>query len=438
MKPVEWVNYLKLRADYGEVGNDAGSGYYGYMALYNSTQNANKGAYWIGQLPNEDLKWETGQSWGVGLDGRLFNMLNFSIEYFDKRNKDLLFDVYNPLSAGATSTGDAESVITKNLGTISNKGVEISVDADVLRTRDWRINVGADITFLKNKVVKLPEQNKDGIIDGTKKIVEGKDRYAFYTYAWEGINTANGFSLYKFNDEDYYMTIDANGEAVKTMDDNGVLLPEFEGKSPIEGDNAKAIVYIDGVPYSYLTTYAKREFHGSAIPDAYGSFHFTIDWKGLSLYTLFTYQLGGKIMDSNYSSLMSASTKPYAYHKDVLGGWTYEQATATDAIDPNGIPQFCSTPLIMQGLSPDLNSTSSRWLTSASYLILKNINLSYQLPKSLVRQIDLEGITLTLACENLFTKTARKGMNPQQNFSGTQSNTFVTPRVFTVGLNVKF
>ena len=143
-------------------------------------------------------------------------------------------------------------------------------------------------------------------------------------------------------------------------------------------------------------------------------------------------------MDSNYSSLMSASTKPYAYHKDVLDGWTYEQASATDAIDRNGIPQFCSTPLIKQGLSPDLNSTSSRWLTSASYLILKNVNLSYQLPKSLVRQIDLEGITLTLACENLFTNTARKGMNPQQNFSGTQSNTFVTPRVFTFGLNVKF
>ena len=116
MKQYDWVNYLKLRADFGQVGNDAGSGYYGYMALYNSTQNANKGAYWIGQLPNEDLKWETGQSWGIGLDGRLFNKVNFSIEYFDKRNKDLLFDVYNPLSAGATSTSDAESVITKNLG----------------------------------------------------------------------------------------------------------------------------------------------------------------------------------------------------------------------------------------------------------------------------------------------------------------------------------
>jgi len=428
MKPVDWVNYLKLRADYGEVGNDAGSGYYGYMALYNSTTpNANKGSFWIGQLPNEDLKWETGQSWGIGLDGRLFNRLNFSIEYFDKRNKDLLFDVYNPLSAGATSTSSAESVITKNLGTISNRGIEISLDADVFKNRDWRINVGADLTLLKNKIVTLPEQNKDGIIDGTKKIVEGKSRYEFFVYTWEGINTKNGLSLYKFNDEDYFFKV------------GDQTYGNAEGGNEITGDNLNSVVVIDGVPYSYLTTYGKREFHGSAIPKAYGGFHFTVAWKGLSLYTLFTYQLGGKIMDSNYSSLMSASGTPYSLHAEAADGWTIEKATNYDAVDPNGIPQLNDAALIPgTSVKADLNSTSSRWLTSASYLILKNLNLSYSLPRNLVRKADLEGVTLTLACENLFTKTARKGMNPQQNFSGTQSNTFVTPRVFTVGLNVKF
>ena len=436
MKKYDWVNYLKLRADYGEVGNDAGSGYYGYMALYNSTQNANKGAFWIGQLPNADLSWETGQSWGIGLDGRLLNRLNFSIEYFDKRNKDLLFDVYNPLSAGATSTSAAESTITKNLGTISNRGVEISADVDVFRNRDWRVNVGANITFLKNKVIKLPEQNKDGIISGTKKIVEGKDRYAFYTYTWEGVDTYNGFSLYKFNDEDYYMPIDAAGNAVTVTDAEGKTLPEFEDKTPVS--ETDAIVYINGTPYSYITTYAKREFHGSALPTAYGAFNFTVSWKGLTLYTLFTYQLGGKIMDTNYSGLMSGSGTPYSLHSDVLKGWTVEQATANHAIDTNGIPQLNDQPLVKSGLSADLNSTSSRWLTSASYLILKNINLTYQLPKPLVRKLDLEGVGVTLTCENLFTKTARKGLNPQQNFTGTQSNVFVTPRVFSAGLNIKF
>ena len=425
MKQYDWVNYLKLRADYGEVGNDSGSGLYGYMALYQQDVHAGKGAYYISQLPNEDLKWETGQSWGVAIEGRLFNKLNFNVEYFDRRNKDLIFNVYNPLSAGATDTTIPQSVTTMNLGTISNHGVEISGDMDVYKSKNWSVNVGASITFEKNKVVKLPEQNRDGIIDGTKKIVEGMDRYQFYTYTWEGVNTKNGLSLYKFNDDEYFFT------------DGGTTYGNPDG-TEITGSQKNAVVVIDGTPYSYLTTYGKREFHGSAMPTAYGSFNFSVSYKAFSLYTLFTYQLGGKVMDSNYQLLMNSQSTPTALHKDVLKGWTAEQATATDAIDRNGVPKLSDAPVIVSGLEADLNSTSSRWLTSASYLILKNINLSYQLPKELVRKAGIENVMLTLTCENLFTLTSRKGMNPQQNFAGTQSATFVTPRIFSAGVNIKF
>jgi hypothetical protein len=136
---------------------------------------------------------------------------------------------------------------------------------------------------------------------------------------------------------------------------------------------------------------------------------------------------------------MSASGTPYSLHKDAAKGWTYEQATATDAIDPDGIPQLNNAPTIPgTAVEADLNATSSRWLTSAKYLILKNLNLSYDLPKNWVRPLQLDGVAVTLSCENLFTLTARKGMNPQEKYNGTQSNTFVTPRVFTFGLNVKF
>ena len=425
MKQYDWVNYLKLRADYGEVGNDSGSGLYGYMALYQQDVHAGKGAYYISQLPNEDLKWETGQSWGVAIEGRLFNKLNFNVEYFDRRNKDLIFNVYNPLSAGATDTTIPQSVTTMNLGTISNHGVEISGDMDVYKSKNWSVNVGASITFEKNKVVKLPEQNRDGIIDGTKKIVEGMDRYQFYTYTWEGVNTKNGLSLYKFNSDEYFFT------------DGGTTYGNPDG-TEITGSQKNAVVVIDGTPYSYLTTYGKREFHGSAMPTAYGSFNFSVSYKAFSLYTLFTYQLGGKVMDSNYQLLMNSQSTPTALHKDVLKGWTAEQATATDAIDRNGVPKLSDAPVIVSGLEADLNATSSRWLTSASYLILKNINLSYQLPKELVRKAGIENVMLTLTCENLFTLTSRKGMNPQQNFAGTQSATFVTPRIFSAGVNIKF
>ena len=427
MKKYDWVNYLKLRADFGQVGNDAGSGLYGYWALYGSTQNAKEGAYWISQLPNVDLKWETGQSWGVAVDGRLFNKLNFSIEYFDKRNKDLLFDVNLPLSAGGTTTSSAEAVVTKNIGTISNRGLELSADMDVYKTKDWKVNVGANITLLKNKVLKMPEQNKDGIIDGTKKIIEGKDRYAYFVYTYEGINTKNGLSLYKFNDEEYFF---------KGAD--GKVYGDATNGTELTGTKLDGVVVIDGTPYAYTTSYAKKEFHGSAMPKAYGSFNFTVAWKSLSLYTLFTYSLGGKVMDYNYQSLMSVGTAPANLHKDALKSWTFDQATATDAVDRHGLPMLNYSPTINSDVTASLTATSSRWLTSASYLILKNINLSYQLPKEWVRKADLEGVTLTLACENLFTKTSRQGMNPQMSYAGTQSNSLVTPRVFSVGLNVRF
>ena len=432
MKDVNWVNYLKLRADYGEVGNDAGSGYYGYMSLYEAEQNNFKGAYYISQLPNEDLKWETGQSWGIGIDGRLWNRLNFSIEYFDKRNKDLLFDVYNPLSAGGTSEY-AESVITKNIGTISNRGVEISADVDVFKNRDWKINVGANITFLKNKILTLPEQNKDGIVDGTKKIVEGKSRYEFFLYTYQGVNTQNGYSLYTFDDEKFWFEMDGIVYGNKTAADG-------TANTQITGDNLAGVTVIDGKPYTYLaSTYGKREFHGSSLPTAYGSFNLNVSWKGLSLATLFTYQLGGQVYDGIYADLMSPGTSPYAYHTDVMKSWLPEQATQTATIDPNGIPMFNRSPIINKSVQATLNAgNSSRWLVSGRYLILKNINLTYQLPKTLVRKIDLEGIAVTLACENLFSLTARKGLNPQQSFSGMQYNYLVTPRVFSVGLNVKF
>ena len=427
MKKYDWVDYLKLRADYGEVGNDAGSDLYGWMALYSSTQNAKEGAYWISQLQNLDLKWETGQSWGVAIDARLFKRLNFSIEYFDKRNKDLLFDVNLPLSAGGTTTSSAAAVVTQNIGTISNKGLEVSADMDVFKNKDWKINVGANITLLKNEVTKLPEQNKDGIIDGTKKIVEGKDRYQYWLYTWEGINTKNGLSLYKFDDEAYFFKAE-----------DGTVYGDAENGSELTGNKLDGVVVIGGVPYTYTTSYAKKEFHGSAMPKAYGSFNFSVSWKSLSLYTLFTYSLGGKVLDYNYQSLMSVGTSPANLHVDALQSWTYDQATEYDAVDPNGTPMLNYSPKINSDVTASLNATSSRWLTSASYLILKNINLSYQLPKAWVHKADLEGITLTVACENLFTKTSRRGMNPQMSYSGTQSNSLVTPRVFSVGLNVRF
>ncbi|MBO4917187.1 MAG: SusC/RagA family TonB-linked outer membrane protein [Bacteroidales bacterium] len=445
MQAVPWVNTLKLRADFGQVGNDSGSGYYGYMALYEAETHANKGAYYVTQLPNEELKWETGESWGVGIESRLFNRLNFNIEYFDRVNKDLLFSVPLPLSAGATTTsGSPTAAVTKNIGSIANRGIEVEMDVDVVRTRDFRFNVGANATLLRNKVLSLPEEvktNKGGFIDGNKKIMEGHDRYAFYTYTFVGVDQMTGRSLYKFNDEDFFIAeLDDKGNPVTDANGNYKILFGSEKNSDGEPNSmatAGNYVIINGKPYALNTSNALREWHGSSIPKVYGGFNFDFGYKNLSLSAVFTYSLGAVMMDGVYSNLMDVgSTVPHNYHKDIMNSWMGVPAgmteTSPDRIDPNGIPEINSND------SNYNNATSSRWLVSADYLIFKNLAITYQFPRAFAQKLTLSGISLSASCENLFTLTARQGMNPQQSYSGSQSNYLVTPRVFTASLKLNF
>jgi hypothetical protein len=106
--------------------------------------------------------------------------------------------------------------------------------------------------------------------------------------------------------------------------------------------------------------------------------------------------------------------------------------TSADRIDPNGIP------VIDINLSADNNAVSDRWLTSASYLVFKNLNFSYSLPSKWMHRLGLQGLSVNAGVENLFTVTSRKGLNPQYSFSGGSDNTYVTARVYNVGLNLKF
>ena len=443
MQNVGWVNTLKLRADFGEVGNDAGTGYYGYQALYTSGQNANKGAYWLSQLSNPELKWETAQSWGVGIESRLFNRWNLNVEYFDKRNKDLIFDVYLPYSAGAISTGSGNPSITQNIGTMSNRGVEIETDFDVVRTRDLRFNIFANATFLKSRIVKLPEENrKEGILSGTKKFVEGGDRYAFYLYHWAGVDQMTGQSLYPFDDENWYITDDntSDGKVIYGT------APEYNNPDdPTEITNGvglmpeSAYVVIGGKPYVYLPgTYGKRDWCGTATPTVYGSFGFNFSWKGLSLGTIFTYSLGSKVYDSVYGGLTYLGQNPSSVHHDAyLKAWTGVPAGMTET-SADRISQDIF-PMINGILGSQNNAGSDRWLVSGNYLVLKNVNLSYSLPKRWVNHLEMDAINLVVSCENAFTLTARQGLNAQQSFGGvTDNNTYTVARVFTAGLTFKF
>ncbi len=408
---VDWVNTMKFRASYGEVGNNMGVSYYAYMALYTIDKNGGNPALIKQSLSAPDIKWETTQTIDVALEGRLFDRLNFQIGYFDKRSKDLLFEVRLPLSAGSYPWNESIMNQTqyKNIGTVSNRGFELSLNADAIKGKDWNWNVGVDATFLKNKIIKLPD-GKDILKGSMQNYSEGHSIYEFYTYHFEGVDQMTGNALYTLDPE--------KTEAAK---------------------EANALVNINGTDYTTATSYGKRDWASSALPTVYGSINSSLSWKNWSLGLLFTYSLGGKVFDGSYMSLMNVSesgAKGSSYHKDILNSWNSipEGMTETSAnrIDPNGTPRADFYK------SSDLNALSDRWLTNASYLIFKNLNLSYNLPQRWMKNIGLEGLSLNFGVENLFTLTSRKGLNPQFSFDGQYDDTYVTARVFNFGLNMKF
>jgi len=416
MKDVKWVDYLKLRASYGEVGNhyvDDGTGsanYYAYQALYYLDKNGGNGSLVKQSLAADDVKWETTQTVDIALDANLFDRLELSIGYFDKKSKDLLFAVPLPSSAGTFIWAeDINMTQLANIGSVTNRGWELSANVNIIKNKDWKWNFGVDATFLSNKIQSLP--NHEDIANGSiRRFSEGHSIYEFYTYHFVGVDQMTGNSLYNLSE-----------------DEETIASAQKAGK----------VVTINGVDYTTDTTYSDKQWAGSALPDVYGSFHTDASWKGLSLNVLFTYSLGGKVYDSGYQSLMqTAASSASALHKDILSSWsgvpTGMTETSANRINPNGIP------VIDHNLSQYNNATSDRWLTSASYLVLKNITLSYALPQRLVTSWGIEGITLNCGVENAFTVTSRKGLNPQYSFTGGSDATYTTARIFNVGASIKF
>jgi TonB-linked SusC/RagA family outer membrane protein len=414
MKGVKWVDFLKLRASYGEVGNNfvndgsGSSNYYAYQALYYLDKFGGNGALIKQSLAANNVKWETTQTVDVAVEANLFGRLNLQFGYFDKRSKDLLFSV--PLASSAGNFfGSDDYTMTQlmNVGSVSNRGFELAADVDILKKKNFKWTAGVDATFLKNKIQKLPD-HEEIALGSYRRYAEGKSLYEFYTYHFEGVDQMTGNSLYTINP--------AQAAAA---------------------DKAGKLVNINGVDYTTDVTYGQKDWAGSALPTVYGSVRTGLEYKGIALNVLMTYSLGGKVMDTSYYSLMSTSgNSAEALHEDILKSWNGipEGMTATSAnrIDPNGIP------VIDHNLSTYNNAMSDRWLTSASYLVMKNITLSYELPKLMVRNWGLQGVTVNAGVENAFTITARQGLNPQYGFSGTQDATYTTARIFNVGATVKF
>lgn len=432
LQRADWINYLKLRLAYGSVGNDASADVYSSWNTYMLNTYDNVGILRPGDYAGNNLKWESTNTLDVALEGSLFNdRFTFSIGYYFKQNKDLLYNVRRPYSNGAitywgSNYGSAITVMN-NIGTMNNWGWELQFGVDIIRNRNLVWNFSIDASFLKNTIKTLPD-GKD--LPG-QALFQGKSLYEKYTYTWAGVDRATGNSLYKMepNSPDYYIYKDG----VRTYDE-AAYQSKFDAAK-----KSGHLFEIDGEYYTDRTQYAGRAIQGTALPTVYGSFGTTLSWKGINFGMLFTYSLGGKTYNGNYAGLMSiGSTGVHALHKDLLNAWTEpsgpqdEDGNYLHTIDPEGVPVLNSE------LSQYNDAGSSRFLFSNDYLVLKNLNISYDFPKKWVNALKLQNINLGFSVDNLFILSSKKGMNPQYSFSGGQGYYFMPSRVFNFSLGFKF
>ena len=160
----------------------------------------------------------------------------------------------------------------------------------------------------------------------------------------------------------------------------------------------------------------------------YGGFNVRVSYKNFELAAVFSYQLGGQILDTNYATMMSMTEFGYAQSPDLLKAWK-------QAGDITEVPRIDNSAAHTTNIG---QSYSTRWLTSSDYLNLRSVTIGYQLPKTWLSKVMLKSARLNLTAENLFMLKARQGLNPMANYSGVTYNEYMPSRNITLGLNVSF
>ena len=389
---VDWVDMLKFKASIGSLGNDGLPSSYLYTDTSSLSNNDGNIAIAPGQPGNENITWETNTNFNTGFDFELLNgRIAGSLEYFYRKTTDMLYFFSVPTSLGYSGKYD-------NMGDMRNSGLELAIDATVVRTRDWNVSVNANITHFKNKVLRLPEKNKtqtveghEGYIDGSRFVAEGLPRFTYYMRQFAGVDKENGKAL-------WYMD--------ETNDDG-----------ELTGNKVTTDLYSE----------ATRYLCGDPTPAAYGGFGVTAQWKNIDFSAQFTYQLGGKCYDSGYAQFVASPGNGNVnnVHRDVLKAWTPDNKESD-------FPRFVY-------LDQYFNSQSDRFLISARYLNFQNVQLGYTLPAKLTEKIKISRLRIYATADNIWYVSARKGLDPRYSLTGGTNHVHNSPvRTISGGINVTF
>ena len=418
MKPAaSWLDFLKLRLSWGQVGN-ANINCYQYLApVTTSNTNYNFGATggtdaWVmgaytERLANEKVKWETSEQYNVGLDARFLRQrLSLTLDGYIKSTKDWL--VQAPIRATAGTGGP---VI--NGGDVKNKGIEVGLSWNDNIGRDFTYGVGANFAYNHNEVGNIPT------LDG---IIHGKDNQIF-TNAEEFYRAENGHAI------GYFWGYKTAGlfQNQKEINDwiaagNGIYQADVK-----PGD----VKYVD-VNHDGVINASDKVDLGNGLPKYTFGFNVNLAWKGFDLSANFTGAAGFQIAQS----YRDPSSSQANYSRRILKRWTGEGTS-------NEIPRVTYGD-VGNWLFSDL------YLQDGDYIRLQNLTMGYDF-KKLISWKGLSKMRLYFQVQNLFTLTKYDGMDPEiGSFNGTNGNSsdswvsgvdmgyYPHPRTFIVGLNLAF
>jgi len=389
------ISQLKLRASYGEVGNDNlrdpdlenDFNFYLSQPLFAITSNAANPAIRIDALGNQDLRWETAVNYDVALDFGLFDdFVEGTVEYYRRNSTDLLN--FLPI---APSNGINE--VPVNAGDMVNSGFEIALTGHLIDNDDLKWDLTLLGTTFKNEITSLPSPFRDG----TKRWTEGRSRFDYFLYVTAGVDPETGDQLY------FQYDFDENNNSVPVLDGNGNHLTTTDWSE------------------------TQRGYTGdSAVPDFLGSISNRLSYKGFDFNLLVTYGIGGSVLDLAYADLMTTNAYGRALHPDILGAWR-QQGDVTDV------------PRLEAGNVELVQRESDRFLTDASFWAIRNASLGYNFTPAVLDKLGLTSLRVSVTGENLFLKSERDGLDPQYALSGVApGDDFVPGRILSLGLNLSF
>jgi TonB-linked SusC/RagA family outer membrane protein len=342
LQDISWISLVKVRGSVGTLGSFAGLGNYGHLGLYGFNRYNNQIASWPTQVENATLGWEKRLKKNVGVDFEVLqSRFALTIDAYDELTTDLLLNVPLSRTSGFTS-------ITDNVGSMRNRGIEISAQGDIIRAGDFVWSVNGNITFNRNKVVSLNEGQEEIMQGGGIGVFKpGLPQGTFKLVRWAGVNPETGAAQFYTKD----------GEITTAWDPaNAVVL---EGKDPN--------------------------------PDFFGGFGTTLSYKGLDFGSQFNFVSGIHTLNYNYWQLNRWPGDPTARQsQQAVGANDYWKQPG----DQTFLPRY---------VAGQVTRVTDQYLQKASFLRLRNVTVGYTLPQNLTEKVKVQSLRVYVQGQNLLT-----------------------------------